>query len=152
SYVGAGGRRLLQSTQLTLSAINPSFTTIFLTRSNATSDYHALEASFQRRLSRGLQALVSYTWSHALDDDSSSTAFRVAQRGNSTFDIRHVFAAAATYEIPKPGNSAVLRAILSPWWIDTNVHAQSALPVDLVARIMINPADGSVVNVRPNVN
>jgi hypothetical protein len=152
SYVGAAGRRLLQLRELLLSAINPSFTAIVLTRNTATSDYGALQAQFQRRLSRGLQALVSYTWSHALDDDSSSIGIFVAQRGNAAFDVRHVFAAAATYDMPAPGNSLLARAILGHWSIDTSVHARAALPTDLVARIQINPTDGSLLNVRPNVN
>jgi hypothetical protein len=152
SYVGAAGRRLLQETQLSLARINPSFTSIFLTRNSASSDYDALQAQFQRRLSRGLQALVSYTWSHALDDDSASTRpGRVAQRGNASFDVRQVFAAAATYDITSPTTSPLARAILGHWSIDTTVHAQSALPVDLIAATLTNPADGSIINVRPNV-
>jgi hypothetical protein len=152
SYVGAAGRRLLQFTQFNLRTINPSFTNLNLTRNTATSDYNALQAQFQRRLSRGLQALVSYTWSHALDDDSASNSFFVAQRGNAAFDIRHVFAAAATYDIPAPSNRPLARAILSHWSVDTSVRAQSALPVDLVARTQTNPADGSLTDSRPNVN
>jgi len=152
SYVGAAGRRLVQSSEVNLSAINPKFLTVFLNRGSATSDYDALQTQFQRRLARGLQALVSYTWSHALDDDSGGTTFRVAQHGNAVFDIRHVFAAAATYDLPKPGNNPLARAILAHWFIDTSFHAQSALPVDLVARTQFDPADGSLVNLRPNVN
>jgi hypothetical protein len=151
SYVGAAARRLGQSSEINLKAINPNFTTVFLSRSTATSDYHAFQAQFQRRLSRGIQALVSYSWSHALDDDSGGNTFRVAQRGNADFDVRHVFAAAATCAVPGPHENAILRAIFDQWFIDTSFHAQSALPVDIVAQQVFNPADGSLVNVRPNV-
>ena len=151
SYVGAAGRRMLQQSFLIIGAINPKFTSIFLTKNNATSDYDALQAQFQRRLSRGLQGLISYTWSHALDDDSSSATARNAQHGNAAFDVRHVFAAAATYDIPWRSNHVLTRAALGGWSIDSSVHAQSGLPVDLVAAVVQNPADGSFFNVRPNV-
>jgi len=151
SYVGAAGRRLPQSTQLSLNAINPSFTLVRFIRNNASSDYDALQAQFQRRLSRGLQTLVSYTWSHTLDDDSDSLTLRAAQRGNAAFDVRHVFAAAATYDIPTLGTNSLTRAVLGRWSIDTNIHVQSALPVDLVATTLTNPADGSLISVRPKI-
>ncbi|HKZ77309.1 MAG TPA: TonB-dependent receptor [Pyrinomonadaceae bacterium] len=151
SYVGAAGRRLLQATRLSLSAITTSFTNLNLTRNNATSDYDALQANFQRRLSRGLQTLVSYTWSHALDDDSSSNSQRVAQRGNAAFDVRHVFAAAVAYDIPSSSRSSVADALLNRWSIDTIIRAQSPLPLDLVASTLINPIDGSNISVRPNM-
>jgi hypothetical protein len=151
SYIGAAGRRLIQSSQVNLASINPNFTTVFLNQGNATSDYDAMQAQFQRRLSRGLQALVSYTWSHALDDDSGGTTFGVPQHGNAAFDIRHVFGAAATYDIPYPASNSLVRAILAHWFIDTSFHAQSALPVDLIARMQFDPANGSLLDVRPNV-
>src|SRR4029077_20044103 len=117
----------LQSTTQTLNlagnVINPKFTSISLTRNTATSDYDALQAQFQRRLSRGLQALVSYTWQHSLDSDSAVGTNRIPVRGNSTFDIRHVFGAAVTYDIPSPSNTA-LRAVLGHWSMDSSVHSQ----------------------------
>jgi len=151
SYVGAAGRRLLQSNQLSLATINPSFTTVTLMTNNATSDYHALQAQFTRRLSRGLQALLSYTWAHAIDDDSASNSNRLAKRGNSAFDVRHNFAGAVSYDIPALGKASVLEGILGHWSSDFTLHVQSALPLDLIASTLIDPPTGSTVNVRPNV-
>ena len=151
SYVGASGKRLLQSTQLSLSKINPAFTSVQLTTNAATSNYNGLQVQFQRRLSRGLQALVSYTWSHALDDDSSSNSNRVAQYGDAAFDVRHLLATAATYEIPVPGAQRLARTVLAGWSLDSRLQTQSSLPVDLVAAQLTDPTTGALVNVRPNV-
>ncbi len=151
SYVGASGRRLLQQRQFSLSAINPSFTTVLLTQNGATSDYNALQAQFQRRLSKGLQALVSYTWSHAMDDDSTDTGRIIPVRGNAAFDVRHNFEAAVTYEIPSPKGSGPARAVFRGWALDSRVHAQSALPVDIIAREDVNPLTNTLSGVRPNV-
>jgi hypothetical protein len=152
SYVGAAGRRLLQQQRLTLGpAINPNFTIVFLTTNKATSDYHAMQAQFQRRLSRGLQALVSYTWSHAIDEDSAGNTARLPKRGNADFDVRHNLASAVTYHIPWSKTNRVLDVVLGHWSVDTTLHAQSALPVDLVASTLIDPATGTTINVRPNV-
>jgi hypothetical protein len=151
SYVGATGRRLIQRTQFILNTINPLFTTVSLTTNKATSDYHALQAQFQRRLSRGLQALASYTWSHAIDEDSTSFTNRLALRGNADFDVRHNFTAAVTYDIPSPMKPTATKWALGHWSIDTTVHAQSALPVDIVASLFTNPADGTRIGVRPNL-
>lgn len=151
SYVGAAGRRLLQQRQLSLGPINPSFTTVLLTTNRATSDYHALQAQFQRRLSRGLQALISYTWSHALDEDSTDNGTIVPVRGNASFDVRHVFSAAMTYDIPAPKQNRILNAVLGYWSVDTSMNARTALPVDIVARQVTNPADGTLAAVRPNI-
>jgi hypothetical protein len=151
SYVGADGRRLLQRKQLILTTINPKFRAVNLTTNSATSDYDALQVQFQRRLSRGLQALASYTWSHAIDDDSTSSTSRVAKRGNADFDLRHVFAAAVTYDIPSSKRVGVGNAILGGWSIDTSAHVESAFPVDPIAKTFTNPVDGTVINVRPDL-
>src|SRR5262249_38400427 len=115
SYVGAAGRRLLQMNQMDLGAINPRFRSIRLTSNAASSDYRALQLGFQRRLSKGLQALASYTWAHALDDDSMSSTGLVARRGNAAFDVRQVFTAAATYELPSPARTGLVKALLGNW-------------------------------------
>ena len=151
SYVGAAGRRLLQQRQLDLSAINPKFTRVNLTTNKATSDYNALQMQFQRRLSRGLQALVSYTWSHALDDDSADTGTFLPVRGNAAFDVRHNLGAAVTYDIPAPSRSRLADMIVGHWSVDTRVSALSAFPVDISARRVIDPANNTLTSVRPNV-
>jgi hypothetical protein len=151
SYVGAAGRRLIHQDQVNLIGFNPSFTSILLHNNKATSDYNALQMQFQRRLSRGFQALVSYTWAHALDEDSLGGTLRSSQRGNADFDVRHLFAGAITYDIPSPWNAPVVNAILSRWSVDTRFQVQSALPVDITAGTVVNPIDFSLIAVRPNV-
>lgn len=151
SYVGSAGRRLLQRTQFTLTPINPRFTTVTVTRNSATSDYNALQAQFQRRLTNGLQALVSYTWSHALDEDSVDNGTIRPVRGNASFDIRHLLASAITYDVPAPSRQGFAKALLGHWSIDATIHAQSAPPVDIIGANVVNPADGTLVGNRPNV-
>src|SRR5262249_54901650 len=72
TYVGAIGRRLLRVTQL--ANLNPNFPNVSYTSGTATSDYHALQLKFERRLTRGLQVLASYSFSHSIDS-SSTDAF-----------------------------------------------------------------------------
>jgi hypothetical protein len=70
SYVGEAGRRLLRENILFDPNLRFSGSTIFLTTNGSSSDYHALQVQFQRRIAGGLEALLSYTWSHSLDDTS----------------------------------------------------------------------------------
>jgi hypothetical protein len=139
AYVGATGRRLLRQEQLFNP--NPNFQRVDVTRSNATSDYNAMQLQFQRRLSRGLQTLASYTWSHSIDtasnDSASNTPSAIIDprqdRGPSDFDIRHTFSAAVTYDIPSQNLlGAVGSAFLRNWGIDTIITARSATPVNVV--------------------
>jgi outer membrane receptor protein involved in Fe transport len=138
SYVAAVGRRLLA--QEVYAQPNPTFTEVSVTRNSATSDYHALQLQYQRRLSHGLQAMASYTWSHSIDTESSdaasnapSTTFSLDQeRGPSDFDVRHAFSAAVTYNIPAPPLGEVGDAILGDWSTDAIFRARSATPVNVV--------------------
>ncbi len=138
SYIGAVGRRLLRLE--TLVNPNPTFNQVQIYRNNATSDYHALQLQFQRRLSRGLQALVSYTWSHSIDTASNDSSSNVSSeiidpqrdRGPSNFDIRNSLSAAVTYNLPAPRVRSVAKAILSNWAIDSVFYARSATPVNIV--------------------
>ena len=147
SYVGAIGRRLVVFHALQNQ--NPSFPAINIIRNLATSDYHALETQFQRRLSRGLQALVSYTWSHSIDDASSDFSGDL-ERGPSDFDVRHSFSSAVSYDIPTPGVGSFGRSLLRNWGLDVIVRSQSATPVNLIGRSNIS-VNGLVVNPRPNL-
>jgi hypothetical protein len=139
TYVAAVGRRLLRQEQLL--GPNADFALVNVTRNAATSDYHALQLQFTRRLSHGLQALASYTWSHSIDIASSDSGLNASvasvdpnsDRGSSDFDVRHAFSAAVTYDVPAPHLSAVADAIVGDWSVDTIVTSRSATPVDLIA-------------------
>jgi len=158
TYIGAIGRDLLRVTSLFNP--NPNFQSVSLTTGTATSDYHALQLKFQRRLSRGLQALASYTFSHSIDSAStdaganylntpSAFASPNVDRGNSDFDFRHAFTTGFTYDLPAAGSPTV-RTIVSGWSLDGFVLARSAPPVDVVGGIYF--AAGTALYPRPNVN
>ena len=147
SYVAAVGRRLV-SVQSLLNP-NPNFINLNIVRNRATSDYHALEAQFQRRLARGVQALVSYTWAHSIDDVSSDFGIDL-DRGPSDFDVRHSFSSAVSYDIPTPAAGQIGRTLLANWAIDAIVHSQTATPVNVIARPTI-ALSGQVINFRPDL-
>jgi len=139
SYVAAIGRRLLRSEQFFAPSAN--FTReVIITRNSATSDYHALQAQFRRRLSKGLQALASYTWSHSIDIASSDASFASpvavidvnSDRGPSDFDVRHSLTGAVTYNFPTPRLGSLANGILRDWSIDTIFTARTATPINVV--------------------
>jgi len=137
SYVGAVGRRLLRLELL--SNPNPDFAQVFVTTNGASSNYHALQLQFQRRLSRSLQSHIAYTWSHSIDNASndsfanSPSAFTDPRfdRASSDFDVRHSFAGAITYNFPTPPLGAVGSRLLRDWSVDGILSARTAAPVDV---------------------
>lgn len=157
TYIGAAGRDLLRTTQL--SNPNPIFQSVAITDNSATSDYHAMQIKFQRRLSRRFQALASYTYSHSIDiasSDASSnfnTATTIAtpnvDRGNSDFDIRHSFTAATIYDLPFPRSHRLAHHIFGNWSFQTFFLARSAPPVNIAGATFI--AAGTLLAPRPNV-
>jgi hypothetical protein len=111
-------------------------------------------------LSRGLQALASYTWSHAVDTASTdaiasyentpaSIADPRVDRADSDFDIRHAFTAGLTYLVPAPPSNRVARAAFGNWSLHSVLFARSAPPVNVVGATSF--AAGTIVKYRPNV-
>jgi outer membrane receptor protein involved in Fe transport len=155
SYVGSAARRLLTRQYLNYPAgyttgprPNPNFATIVYTYSGPTSDYHSMQVQYKARLKSNLQALVNYTWSHAIDEVSSDIGLAVLSRGNADFDVRHNLSAALTYNLPSPNAAPVLKQVFGNWFVDGIVHAQSGLPVNVFAGTTV--VDGLFVYDRPN--
>jgi hypothetical protein len=106
----------------------------------ATSDYHALQLQYKRRLSRGLQALASYTWSHSIDISSNDTFLNVPgsklnpeiDRASSNFDVRHSLAAGVTCDLAGPSENNFAGKILRHWSIDALFRTHTALPVNII--------------------
>ncbi|HWS86106.1 MAG TPA: carboxypeptidase regulatory-like domain-containing protein [Pyrinomonadaceae bacterium] len=139
SYVGAAGRRLLR--QSALIRPNENFAVVRLMTNTSTSDYNALQAVYARRLTRGLQAHVAYTWAHSIDDDSDDSATGLlffgsfntrTERGPSSFDVRHSLSGAFSFDLPGPGRKGAARALLRDWSLDAIFRARTATPVNIV--------------------
>lgn len=75
------------------------------------SEYHGLLASLQKRFSKGFEFEINYTFSHSIDNQSSvvntvsgglicDIRDLNACRGDSDFDIRHLFNANYIWDIP----------------------------------------------------
>lgn len=164
TYTGAFGRRLLrEDVLLVLFGPDTDSAVVRITRSAAKSDYHAMQFQAGRRLSKGLQALVSYTWSHSIDNASTDSLSQVGglvpvgdsspfkgDRGPSDFDIRHSLALAASYTLPAERFTA-RSVILRNWSIDAVLRARTATPVNIVVGPDLISTDLNVELQRPHL-
>ncbi len=159
SYVGAAGRRLIQSAYVV--SPNPSFGNADLVGGVGTSDYDALQVQFQRRLAHGLQALASYTWSHSIDTASAGSTYNgsnslvpsvnpSANRGPSDFDIRNAFSTGVTYDIPAVKGNLLVNAALRGWSLQSVIQARSAPPVNVFDGAF-STLNGGYAEVRPDI-
>jgi hypothetical protein len=106
-----------------------------LYQARGVSNYNALQVQLRKRLSMGLQFTASYTWSHALDEQSGLGLFFTgnnpldphASYASADFDQTHVLLINYSYEIPKFSNKAV-NALAGGWIIGGQTVAQSGQP------------------------
>jgi hypothetical protein len=187
AYVGSKGTKLLTARDINQpqpSALppgipfvprpNPRFDDIDLLESRANSNYNALQARFQQRLTGGLSALASYTWAKSIDDASNfftsagdpnfpqNSNNASAERARSNFDIRHRLSVSYSYLFPFGkgrtylANSGWVTTLLSGWETFGIVTLQSGRPftVALLPEIDISGTGRSILgfgaNDRPN--
>ncbi|HUJ93693.1 MAG TPA: TonB-dependent receptor [Terriglobales bacterium] len=118
----------------------------FLMESNANSNYNSLQATLNKRFSKGLQMLLGYTWSHSIDDYSGSDVSDITlipgnmvneqNRASSDFDRRQRFVASYVYDLPNfyRGSSAVGKKALNSWGVSGIVTLQSGTPFSIFAQ------------------
>ena len=154
AYVGTAGRRLLLTN--TLLDQNPSFAFVRLTNNGASSEFHSLQLKFDRRFSRRLGAMVSYTLAKAEDNVSADTAARILfrsddqqlERGPSDFDVRHTLAGFVSYQLPTPFARGNWNAFTRNWSLDSIFNLRSAGPVNVVYGV---PTSLGFLYLRPDV-
>ena len=140
-YVGAVGRRLIGSVSGLFA--EPPLSFLHVLGNDTTSSYNALQLQFNRRLSRKLQILTSYTFSHSIDNLSQEIpgifVFRSlsqylhpnVDRGSSDFDIRHSLNGAVIAALPGP-RRGVGSILFRNWSANGIFFARSALPTNIV--------------------
>lgn len=141
STLGTDARRLYQG-----------YSNIVDTDMGASGTYHSLQATLQRRLTRGLEATANYTWSKALNDipygsglTGGSTnqsyvfpiytpSYKRLDRGPADFDRRSVFTGSYVWTIPKMGEgNMLLRAVANGWQTMGIFQAFTGQPITLTA-------------------
>jgi hypothetical protein len=137
SYVGSHASRLLRQ-DVIYPPSNPNTSFLDLIANGLTSDYNSLQLQFRRRLSRGLTALASYTFSHCIDYGSQNYSFGY-KRGDCDFDVRHSFSAAFSYDLPNVGHNGFMYAVLHHWGLDDRFTARTAFPITLVGNPLFQP-------------
>ena len=121
----------------------PQFTDIIpLQMTGATSMYHALQISANRRMSGGLLLAGSYSWSKAMEEgESHQNSYDVrASRSVASYDIPHRLVLSALYEIPigrgrrfAASAPALVDAIVGGWQINGIVTVQTGTPLTISA-------------------
>jgi hypothetical protein len=107
-----------------------------LFKAEGISNYNALQLQARKRFSYGLQLTASYTWSHALDEQSGLGLFFTgnnpttpsANYGNADFDQTHVFTINYTYTLPKFTDNKSVNGLLGGWIVGGQTVAQSGQP------------------------
>jgi hypothetical protein len=114
---------------------------------SVSSSYHSLQVKLDKKFSNGLQALVSYTYGHYIDIGGSgfsqSAAPQIdsnpaADRGNGTFDYRHILSASWVYELPAgkgrrflSNSNPVVTGVLGGWEFTGIFHANTGGPLGI---------------------
>jgi hypothetical protein len=137
SYVGSHASRLLQQNEFE-PANNPNAGFFIFVENGLTADYNSLQSQFRRRLSQGLTALASYTWSHCIDFGSENYFFAY-QRGNCDFDVRHSLSAAFSYDLQDFGHRGFVNSVFQHWGLDGRATARTAFPLSLAGLGLVLP-------------
>ena len=135
-YVGSKGSRLFRR-EVGGPGNTPTALFAYTTNKGA-SLYHGLQVQYRRRVLDGFQSLISYSWSHSLDNDSSDAFLVWAGTGapaardhaSSDFDLRHSLTATLTYEFPVRPTGRARWA--GGWAIDSLVRARSGFPISVL--------------------
>ena len=138
---------------------NPAIGQIRLIHNDGFATYNGLTVILRQRMSHGLSANLSYTWSHAMDtSDSSNDGGSAMWQGhlkldyaNSGYDIRNRFVGSVTYELPKfDGRNVVVRQVLGGWQSNAIVDLRSGTPLNVTINSNLANVGGVGGSQRPN--
>ncbi|MGA6984298.1 MAG: carboxypeptidase regulatory-like domain-containing protein [Candidatus Sulfotelmatobacter sp.] len=108
--------------------------------SNGTSNYNGLSANLRKRFREHYELLVSYTWSHAIDDSTDLQATLTPQdsyypgldRSTSLFDQRQRFVFSGVYQSGKLGGNEFVRKVFSNWTLAPLIEFGSGRPFNII--------------------
>ena len=112
----------------------PVFSNIFAQNGVGSSAYNSLQASLEKRFSKGLQFLASYTWSKSMDNSSSfeQSLNPLDPRSNfalSLYDARNRFVFSGVWDLPVRKYSGARGVLADGWQASGIVTLQSGFPI-----------------------
>jgi hypothetical protein len=122
--------------------VDPTKATIRLRANAASSIYHSMQLSAEKRLSRGFSAGLHYTWSSFIDEASEifnpspgeiaivqDSFNRRADRARSTFDRPHRLTGNFVYELPwYREQNGFVGHLIGGWQVNSAFSFQSGAP------------------------
>jgi hypothetical protein len=152
-YVASASPQLGHWSQYSFGALNTKFSSFYAWSNGPGSNYNSLQLQYKRQALRGLQVLAGFTWSHAIDSNSTDYYLGLPlQRGNSDMDVRNNATAALVYNLPKDYVERWKRAVLGGWNVDARLTARTAFPVQIQGPTVLDPITGLEVARRLNYN
>jgi hypothetical protein len=130
------------------SRLDPRFDQVNRLDDGASSTYHSLQLTGNKRFSHGLQFQASYTWSKSIDNASDfypaiqandnsypqDASVLAVERAVSNFDIRHRIVVTGVWQVPFfRGRKGFVGKMLDGWSFESVNLWQSAVPATLVA-------------------
>ncbi len=111
----------------------PAYNTISGLENVENSSYNGLQLTLARRLTKGLDFQLAYTYSHAIDETSGNIATTMdsyhirLDRGSADFNVPHRFVASWTYLLPFQA-TGVLKQVVQGWQLNGILSLYSGLP------------------------
>ncbi len=118
----------------------PNFQSVINYQSNISSSYNSLQATLNKRFSKGYTILASYTYGRSIDASSlevdgfnGQDPLNVgADRGLSDFDVRQRVVASFLWDIPGP-KAGVAKWVLGGWQTNGIFTGQTGTPINVVS-------------------
>ncbi|WP_144312267.1 TonB-dependent receptor [Terriglobus saanensis] len=123
-----------------------------------TSAYNALSINLKKRYAENYEFLVSYTWSHAIDDatdlistsDGPQNNFNPnSERATSSFDQRHRLVLSGVYNVGRGGSNGLMRRVFSNMTVAPIIEIASGKPFNILTGTDTN-FDFNPLTDRPN--
>jgi Carboxypeptidase regulatory-like domain/TonB-dependent Receptor Plug Domain len=122
----------------------PNFSTITMMASTGRSEYHSLQLTLDKRMSRGFSVLSSYTLSKTLDHASEAKQTGTTQTnpfdleydwGYANSDRRHRLVTSFLWQVPGAFSSGVANALLSRWSLTGILALQSGNGITVLSGV-----------------
>jgi hypothetical protein len=145
-YVGSLGRKLaiMQDINQPIGGVRPyaqsfpQLAAIDVINSITNSNYSSLQVQLRQAIWKGISGTFNYTWGHAIDNTSDvrntvpTNSYDLKdERGNSTFDIRHIVTSFVSYQVPQFGHFAP--RLTQGWQINSLFTVHGGTPLNILA-------------------